>query len=391
MITMYENIHSLQSFLNSTTIPKIEIKPKTFLEIAKQPHFENVLSNIYAFFLNIDEEHGFKDLFIRSLLGCIEEKVLEKQKDFIFFSDFDIQTEYPTKGLGKSKKRGRIDLLLTNSDQAILIENKVYHHLANDLDDYWLSVKLPNDTSKIGIILSLKPISEDNWKQFEYKDHFINLTHYELMTKVVQFKEEYIAQSNPHFHFVLEDLIQNINKISNPVMNQENIQFFLENKEKINQLQALKNEFRNHVIAQVENADYCNSNLEIFRQRTSQNGRLRYFQSKTQRDIMYVIVFEELFQDSNLLHIIIEIRGETLKRAEDFRKISFDSIEQSIIKNNFYHQSEAAWAHFAHKAYRMKESEIADLSAFIQEKIRTDYFGSVFEKLETFLTYRKKG
>ena len=50
-------LSTLQEFLYQEKIPKIKKRPKTFLGIAKQPHYENVLSNIYAFFFDIKEEH----------------------------------------------------------------------------------------------------------------------------------------------------------------------------------------------------------------------------------------------------------------------------------------------------------------------------------------------
>ncbi len=34
-----------QLFLDATTIPHLKSTPLTFLEISKQPHYENVLSN----------------------------------------------------------------------------------------------------------------------------------------------------------------------------------------------------------------------------------------------------------------------------------------------------------------------------------------------------------
>ena len=39
------NIKELEAFLQKVAIPKIKASPKTFLGIAKQPHYENVLSN----------------------------------------------------------------------------------------------------------------------------------------------------------------------------------------------------------------------------------------------------------------------------------------------------------------------------------------------------------
>ena len=57
----------LKQFLSEAQIPEIKTKPKTFQGIAQQPHFENVISNIYGFFFNVEEEHDLKDLFINSL------------------------------------------------------------------------------------------------------------------------------------------------------------------------------------------------------------------------------------------------------------------------------------------------------------------------------------
>ena len=58
--------NNLQEFLNKNTIPIIQSSPKTFLEIARQPHYENVITNIYAFYFDINEEHGFGNLFVKS-------------------------------------------------------------------------------------------------------------------------------------------------------------------------------------------------------------------------------------------------------------------------------------------------------------------------------------
>ena len=47
------DLNKLQHFINQNDIPIIKGKPKTFLGIAKQPHYENVLSNIYAFYFDV--------------------------------------------------------------------------------------------------------------------------------------------------------------------------------------------------------------------------------------------------------------------------------------------------------------------------------------------------
>ena len=169
------DIVQLQTFLNRSDIPIAKEKPKTYLSIAKQPHYENVLSNIYAFYFDTNGEHNLGNLFIQSLLGLISgsnivkgdsKKVLEE------FCDFDCDTEYST------DKNGRIDLLLSNDKNAIIIENKVYHHLNNDLSDYWNSIKL-NENNKIGLVMSLHPISDIQHK------HFVNITHLDFLNAVM--------------------------------------------------------------------------------------------------------------------------------------------------------------------------------------------------------------
>ena len=51
------DVYQLKIFLESHTIPSVKQQPKTFLEIARQPHYENVISNIYAFYFDPHEEH----------------------------------------------------------------------------------------------------------------------------------------------------------------------------------------------------------------------------------------------------------------------------------------------------------------------------------------------
>jgi hypothetical protein len=44
------DIQELLEFFSKNEIPSVKQQPKTFLEIARQPHYENVISNIYAFY-----------------------------------------------------------------------------------------------------------------------------------------------------------------------------------------------------------------------------------------------------------------------------------------------------------------------------------------------------
>ena len=50
---------------------KIPIKEKTFMEISGYPYYENVCSNILAFYLNPKEEHKLGSLLINSLFFLV--------------------------------------------------------------------------------------------------------------------------------------------------------------------------------------------------------------------------------------------------------------------------------------------------------------------------------
>jgi len=145
---MYYSLEELQNFLLETKIPELTERPLTFLGISKQPHYENVWSNIYAFFFDTKADHNLKDLFLKSLVELI---VKYTGKKFHLNLLFEIYREYPT------NNGGSIDILLANEKEAIIIENKVFHNLNNDLQDYWDSIE---QVEKQGVIFSLRKMTE---------------------------------------------------------------------------------------------------------------------------------------------------------------------------------------------------------------------------------------
>lgn len=48
--------------------------PPTLMDIAGFPHWENVYSNILAFFLDGSREHGFGNLMVRAMLEAYFQK-----------------------------------------------------------------------------------------------------------------------------------------------------------------------------------------------------------------------------------------------------------------------------------------------------------------------------
>lgn len=375
------DLDNLQTFLNQNEIPKIKGKPKTFLGIAKQPHYENVLSNIYAFYFRVNEVHKFKDLFVVSLLECIKEsKIGIKKENLQSFSNFRVKTESLT------IKGGRIDVLLTNEEQAIIIENKVYHHLNNNLCDYWLSARVQedDDANKIGIILSLQSIS--NIKH----PHFINITHLQLLNKVMHNLGNYLLEAEDKYIVFLKDFYQNIINLTQPFMNENDFNFYFENQQKINNLITYKLSARKHLENEVKKAfrllEAEKLNIKLYESSGNLGNVLSYYISKSNKNLMFTIIYGDLLKTDGTLRLIVELKGKALINKERYRGVTLSGEENA----SFYNSNNKVYAHFAVRSYKLEKSEIRDLSNVIFNKLKDDGFIDAFIKLEQVLTINKE-
>lgn len=206
-------------------LPKSEKILPTYLEISGQPHFENVCSNILAFYFNTNESHGLKDLVLKSFIECFDESLLVK---------YDIETINIKRELYVDEKK-RIDIVIECNELVITIENKIYHILNNDLKKYKESIyKLYPDKKPYShfIVLSLK--------EEKTEEPFISVTYDKFFLKLKQNLGVYFVNSNNQYTTFLIDFIQtieNLNKMKKH--NQKYIEFYLKNK---NEVDCLINE-----------------------------------------------------------------------------------------------------------------------------------------------------
>ncbi|RZJ99948.1 MAG: hypothetical protein EOO43_25470, partial [Flavobacterium sp.] len=145
-------------------IPVFE-KIKPSLVSVLKAHSETNLSNLLAYILKGEDYPQLQELCLPVLiekidLGPNDSDILNDIIDD-GYKNVKIYTEYPT-------KFGRIDILIVKEDEiswrrrALIIENKLYHNLQNDLDDYFYSVSKREDIppGKIAVVaLSLKPFN----------------------------------------------------------------------------------------------------------------------------------------------------------------------------------------------------------------------------------------
>ena len=121
----------------------------SIFDVAGYPRYENVSSNVLAFFFDPNSEHGLGKLFyscLMNLAGANEARPDSAQS-------FRVRREVST------NKGKRIDILIRTDSQIIAIENKLDAPVDNPLDEYsdaldeWAK---PNQLEIVKIILSLK-------------------------------------------------------------------------------------------------------------------------------------------------------------------------------------------------------------------------------------------
>jgi len=373
----------LATFFTEFSIPETAKLEKTFLEIAQQPHYENVLSNIYAFYFREEEEHGLHDLFLSTLKTLITEKI--EGKNFEAFDNPHVQTEkHTTKG-------GFIDILLHNTNGAIIIENKVHHHIkGNNLDDYWNSVPANSDEHKVGIILSMYPIAESQYAHNRKSaKHYINITHLELMNRVMEQAESYWGEATPKFKVFLEDFYQNIKNQSQSSMNENDLKFYLEHRTPIHKAATLKYRFKDYVKTEAARANaLLDINLEL--NKSHHKERLVYYVSKKNPELMLTLVFEELFQAKNKLHLFVELTKSAKLKLQNHPELYQGKDKTNVFRLNGFASSKTTWAHYAYEHLRLENEELVNLSQTIAKRINASPLLEIFMKLEDVLSKTKE-
>ena len=225
-------------------LPKIK-KDRTFLEISGYPHYENVWSNILQFFLNPNNEHGFQDLVLNALVKCIEPD---------FTCDYErenvsVEREFPT------IKNNRIDLVIQTEKYVIGIENKIFHFLNNDLNDYSQTVSSlcrANSKKAITFVLSLKSLTNQQDREKIKESGFKNVTYIDLFENIKKNWGDFISTANPKYDILLKDFIKSIQNLTSRTMeNKELWGFFKENAEDIEYLTSGFLDYRNFLFQKV--------------------------------------------------------------------------------------------------------------------------------------------
>jgi hypothetical protein len=212
---------------------KLKLKDRdedpTFLDIAKCPHWENVWSNILAFYLAPGNSHHLDALLLKSIFQSINDAI-----PFTDLQNISVHREYSTQ-TGK-----RIDIVVIGDSFVLGIENKVDAELNNDLADYSETIDaLAKDKKAYKIVLSKY--------QQPAKEGFENLLYSDLIKTIKQHIGEYTAFADTKYLIFLFDFLKNIeNNITFNMMNDnpELRKFIAENLDKV---QAIVEVYNTHL------------------------------------------------------------------------------------------------------------------------------------------------
>jgi len=348
-------------------LPKKRPHKETLLDIAGIDHLENHWSDIYAYFFNPKASHGLSRLFIDSLQDILCSKTEQSplmMKSFSVLRECGVQDEK-----GNTK---RIDLLLQNEDEAIIIENKVYAALYNRLDLYWNKPNVPEE-NKRGIVLS-------PWATPVKFHNFVNITHEEFAHTIENNLSAYFATANPKSLILLQDFIQNIYNVTH-AMNEEEVYFYFENREKINRLAEIRKNVVSHIWKTIEE----DGNTKLLKPLFKENGMNLSIKTKNNVDycyytfdalpdkVMLTLVYDTLWnydKDGCRIRMFLELQSkEMIKFVKDMK----DTLELEPDG----HKEDTTWWHYKGTKITFTPKELAnsnDIATRIVNTIKESHF-----------------
>lgn len=212
-----------------TQLPKIDTQPKSILEIAGFPHYENVISNLLAFYFDPMEDHNLGDLFLKSLFIATN-----SIDEYSYSGDANIMREVST------KNNKRIDIVIDTENFAIAIENKIFHHAKNNpFEEYqqYLEKEYAGKHHK-AFILSLR--NEDK----PANTIFEPLTYSVFFEALINQLGAYISNDNVFHATYVKDFVRTINNlIDTQIMKDESLEFLKNNYGEVKQINEILTEF----------------------------------------------------------------------------------------------------------------------------------------------------
>lgn len=234
-------------------LPPVKIQNPTFLEITEYPHYENVCSNVLRFYMDTTQPHGLGNLIVKSLLSLIGEQTLSERLT---------ETKEVKREVGTFDTK-RIDLLVNLDDAVIIIENKIYHHLTNQLQAYinYACNSYKNKTI-LYVLLSPEKINADalpdtlKWDKKCINDNpqrgFRSISYSELFQCIKAHLGEFAMKADTKYLTYFIDFIasmENLNIVK--TMDNNVINFVIDNEENILTINKVYEEVKKEIYQKI--------------------------------------------------------------------------------------------------------------------------------------------
>ncbi len=241
---------------------RVERRP-TLMEIAGYPHYENVCSNILAFYLDPEEPHGLGTLVLDALTRVGNIATAEES----IGGNISIEREVIT------DKGNRVDILIESDTHAILIENKIYASVGNPLDDYadYLARRVFGGRAKHKFLLTLSQTDEGR------KWGFRNLTYPRFIEQVRLMLGQYVSGADTRYLTMFLDFLNTLENLQEETrMEPEFVRFLSERSDDIEDLLAEVKRFKDELRKKVQElshlidvSGYQNVQQAFWRERTN--------------------------------------------------------------------------------------------------------------------------
>ncbi len=212
-------------------------RPRTFMEIAGYPHYENVCSNILAFFMDPEEPHGLGTLVLDALAAVGRIATADEGVG----GNVSVEREVVT------NRGNRIDILITSDEYAILVENKIYAVANNPFKDYAAYLdKTAGDRNPHKLLLTLDPTSEGRDWGFE------NFTYKGFIEQIRSMLGRYVSNADTRYLTIFLDFLNTLENLQEGTrMNQEFLKLLSERSDDVQDLltevKSFKDELRQKV------------------------------------------------------------------------------------------------------------------------------------------------
>jgi len=356
-------LEEFKEVLNYQAIPTEKERPTVF-DISSYPHYENVISSWYAFFLDADNPHGLGSLFYSSLLELL---YLEGRGG----GSCEVTREYGT------DEGGRIDLLVFEGlgkggkfQYPIIIENKIYADLdGNDLKDYFDSVSKKSCNTPAKLVLSLRgneDRSEDDIGEKVRKNGYEVRSHQRYMDVIKKNLHSYIVDADPKYFMLLQDFMNNIEKMTMMKKMNGDSKYYFSEAEKIDRLLEVR---KNAHAVVIDNAYSRISPLEGWTWGKSDSGKGRFDFSKENTGASFYV---------RLIGMHYSVKLWMNRELSDLWE-SIDETQQYLLLKNLYESTQGVQEKCTEKGvlgaikYDIQENELDKYGDLVFEGIDGDF------------------